>query len=272
MFPPSSAAGRVALIETIDRLNGMATGGFSVTMGAGGTSRDGTHETALAIAEQSGRPVTAHLIALGHSRRLALETAERFWSDGITRILALRGDPPHLADSPSEHSFNHASELVAALRGRHDFEISVAAYPEKHPEAGSLSEDIDYLKEKLDAGASEAICQFVLDPEVYARFLDACARRGVTAPILPGLMPLENWPRVKAFAEANGTSVPQELDSVLRKLSGKDLRQAARDVLVEQADKLVAYGAPALHVYALNRWELPLELAEVLGYASSTLD
>ena len=270
MFPPRSAAGRSALAKTVDRLASAATGGFSVTMGAGGSTRSGTHETALEIARRSNRPVTAHLTALGQSRADVLETAEGFWRDGITNVLALRGDPAPSERASHVEGFNHAAELVEALRRRHDFRISVAAYPEKHPEAGSLNEDIDYLKEKLDAGASEAICQFVLNPEAYGRFLDACARRGVTAPIVPGLMPLENWPRVRAFAKMNGTSVPQELDNLFASLKDRseDTRSAAMDLFLKDAHRLIAYGAPALHVYALNRWEMPWSLASVLGQAT----
>lgn len=270
MFPPRSAAGDAALAETVDRLADVATGGFSVTMGAGGGTRAGTHETALEIARRSDRPVMAHLTALGQSRSDVLETAECFWRDGITSVLALRGDPPRSGRHYHDEGFNHANELVASLRRQHEFRIAVAAYPEKHPEAGSLDEDIDFLGKKLDAGASEAICQFVLNPEAYGRFLDACARRGVTVPIVPGLMPLENWSRVKALAEMNGTSVPPELDRLFMSLKdrGEDPRSAAMDVFLKDAHRLIAYGAPALHVYALNRWETPLALARVLGHAT----
>ena len=270
MFPPRSAAGHSALAETVDRLADVATGGFSVTMGSGGGTRAGTHETAIEIARRSNRPVMAHLTALGQSRSDVLETAERFWRDGITSVLALRGDPPLSGKHFHDEGFNHANELVAALKRQHDFRIAVAAYPEKHPEAGSLDEDIDFLRKKLDAGASEAICQFVLDPAAYGHFLDACARRGVTAPVVPGLMPLENWSRVRALAEINGTRVPHELDSLFTNLNdrGEDTQSAAMDVFLKDAHRLIAYGAPALHVYALNRWEMPLALARALGHAA----
>ena len=270
MFPPVTEKGRSNLAKTVDRLGSLATAGFSVTMGAGGSSKHGTLETAKEIIERTGRPVKAHLIALGHSREGALEEADRFWSAGITRVLALRGDAPRSKESRTEGGYLHASDLVAALRARHEFEISVAAYPEKHPEAGSLEADIDHLKQKLDAGASKAICQFVLNPEAYARFLDSCARRGVTAPIIPGVMPLENWLRVRAFAEANGTAIPEALDRLFADLehSADARRLAAKELLVEHARQLVAYGAPALHVYALNKWEMPLTLAQILGHSS----
>lgn len=270
MYPPRSAKGRSALAETTRRLAGVATAGFSVTMGAGGSAPAGTQDTALRIAELSGRPVMAHLIAEGHSRAETLKLADGFWRGGITRILALRGDPPSGDQTAPTDGFSHASELVAALRDRHEFRISVAAYPEKHPQARTLEEDIDHLKEKLDAGASEAICQFVLDPSAYARFLDACGRRGVTAPLVPGLMPLENWPRVRAFAAANETRIPRRLDRLFGALDAQSdaRRLAAMAVFAEQARQLVSYGAPALHIYALNRWEMPLALAQLLKSAA----
>ncbi|NNF23407.1 MAG: methylenetetrahydrofolate reductase [NAD(P)H] [Rhodobacteraceae bacterium] len=269
MYPPRSAKGRRALAETTRRLAGVASAGFSVTMGAGGSAPSGTHETALEIAQISGRPVMAHLIAQGHSRAETLRLADGFWQDGITQILALRGDPPSADQAVKKGGFSHASQLVAALRDRHDFRISVAAYPEKHPQARSLDDDIDHLKEKLDAGATDAICQFVLDPAAYARFVDACGRRGVTAPLIPGLMPLENWPRVRAFAMANETRVPRRLDRLFGAFEEESeaRRLAAMAVVAEQARQLVAYGAPALHIYALNRWQMPLALAQVLQNA-----
>ena len=267
MFPPATDLGRARLAQTVDRLGRLATAGFSVTMGAGGSSNQGTLETATEIAGRTGRPVKAHLIALGHSREGALDAADRFWNAGITRLLALRGDLPRSEEGRRVEGSRHASDLVAALRSRHAFKISVAAYPEMHPEAGSLEEDIDHLKRKLDAGATEAICQFVLDPEVYARFLDACAGRGVTAPLIPGVIPLENWARIRAFAEANGTAIPEALDRLFAGLenSADARRSAATDLLFQHARQLVSYGAPALHVYALNRWEMPFALAQELS-------
>lgn len=269
LFPPRSERRRAQLYETVERLAPVAREGFSVTMGAGGTTRTGTHETAVEVARRTGLPVTAHLTALGLSRADALETADRLWDDGIRSILALRGDRPRAVQGPLPPGFAHAADLVAALRARHDFEISVAAYPEKHPEAGTLDEDIDHLKEKLDAGARVAYCQFVLDPAAYGRFLDACARHGITAPIVPGLMPLDGWARVRGFARANGTSVPDWLDGLFRHSEDRPEMQPylASAATVEQARRLIAYGAPALHVYTMNRWPLPLALSRVLGHA-----
>jgi methylenetetrahydrofolate reductase (NADPH) len=268
LFPPRTEDKRLSLQETVDRLAPVAGDGFSVTMGAGGTTRTGTHETAVSVAQRSGRPVTAHLTALGLTESQTLGAAEGFWQAGITRILALRGDRPRASGGPVPPGFDHAVDLVAALAARHPFKISVAAYPEKHPEAGTLSEDIDHLKEKLDAGATRAYCQFVLDPAAYGRFIDACADHGIDAPIIPGLMPMEGWTRLRRFARANGTRVPDWLDGLFAQ--GEETPELmpylAASATLEHARRLIAYGAPALHVYAMNRWPLPLALARMLGH------
>ena len=169
---------------------------------------------------------------------------------------------------PLPVGFTHASDLVAALAARHDFEITVAAYPEKHPEAETLDCDIDHLKKKLDAGAKAAVCQFVLDPATYGRFLERCAQHGIDAPILPGLMPLEGWTWVRSFALANGVSVPDWLDQLFTR--GEETPELmpylCAAATVEHARRLIAYGAPSLHIYAMNRWPLPLALARLLGH------
>lgn len=268
LFPPRGAQHRDALYETVKRLASAASEGFTVTMGAGGATRSGTHDTAIEVAEITGRPVTAHLIATGLSRDGALAAADGFWEAGITRILALRGDPPRTARGPLPPGFRHAADLVTALRKRHPFEIAVAAYPEKHPEANTFDEDVDRLKEKLDAGASKAVCQFVLDPAAYARFLDTCGRHGIDAPIVPGLMPIESWTRVRGFARANEVSVPNWLDHLFSQAEQVPelLPYISAAATIEQAHRLIGYGAPALHVYTMNRWPLSLALAKLLGH------
>jgi methylenetetrahydrofolate reductase (NADPH) len=268
LFPPKTEARRLALEEAVDRLAPVAVDGFSVTMGAGGTTRTGTYDTAVEVAGRSGRPVMAHVTALGLSKDQVLDAADGFWAAGITRILALRGDRPSASAGPMPPGYDHAADLVTALAARQPFEISVAAYPEKHPEAGTLAADIDHLKEKLDAGASRAYCQFVLDPPAYGRFRDACADHGIEAPIIPGLMPLDGWTRVRGFARANEVRVPDWLERLL--VQGEETPELmpylAAAATLEQARRLIAYGAPALHVYSMNRWPLPLALARLLGH------
>ena len=268
LFPPKTDQSRLALAETVDRLTNVAEDGFSVTMGAGGTTRTGTHETAVEVARRSDRAVTAHLTALGLTKTQVLEAADDFWEAGITHILALRGDRPRAIDGPLPTGFDHATDVVAALADRHPFEIAVAAYPEKHPEAGSLLEDIDHLKEKIDGGASRAYCQFVLDPAAYGQFLEDCARRGIEVPIIPGLMPLDGWKKLRPFAQANGTRIPDWLDSLFA--CGEETPELmpylAAAATVEQARRLIAYGAPSIHIYCLNRWPHSLALARLLGH------
>ncbi|WP_162798540.1 methylenetetrahydrofolate reductase [Sulfitobacter sp. SK012] len=266
-FPPQTASRRDHLYEVTDRLAPVAAEGFSVTMGAGGATRTGTHETAVAITERCARPVTAHLTTLGMSKTEALSCADGLWSSGVDRILALRGDQPKdMTETPS--GFEHACDLVKALSRQHPFEIAVAAYPEKHPDAADLDTDIDHLKEKIDAGASRAYCQFVLDPAAYGRFLEKCDRHGIHAPIVPGLMPLDDWKRMRSFAVANGTSVPAWLDQLftIGETTPEIMPNLALAAMVEQARRLIAYGAPALHVYTMNRWPLSLTLARLLGH------
>jgi methylenetetrahydrofolate reductase (NADPH) len=164
--------------------------------------------------------------------------------------------------------FDHASDLVRAISRRYPFEIAVAAYPEKHPDAPDLDTDIFHLKEKIDAGASRAYCQFVLDPAAYGQFLEKCDRHGIHAPIVPGLMPLDDWKRMRLFAVANGTSVPGWLDQLftIGETTPEIMPNLAVAAMVEQARRLIAYGAPALHIYTMNRWALPLTLGRLLGH------
>lgn len=268
VFPPKEPDGRTGMLETVDRLAPVAGRGFSVTMGTGGTTRRRTVEAAAEIAVRTGRPVMAHLVSLGLSRDEALTTADALWERGIRHILALRGDRPKREASALPPGFEHASDLVAALRRRHDFRIAVAAHPEKHPEAETRDEDIDHLKRKLDAGAGVAYCQFVLDPAAYGRFLEACARRGIDAPVIPGLMPLERWPRVKRFALMNGASVPDWLTRLFARAEATPELEPylAAAVTIEHARQLVAHGAPEVHVYTMNRWSLSMALATAMGH------
>ncbi|RFP90249.1 5,10-methylenetetrahydrofolate reductase [Rhodobacteraceae bacterium 63075] len=267
VFPPKNAEGHAKLFETIDRLAPSADDGFSVTMSAGGARRDDTVRIAAEIGQRTGRPVMAHLISKGLSHEAALNTADDLWERGIRHILALRGDRPKAETGTLPAGFDHASGLVAALRDRHDFEIAVAAHPEKHPEAETLDQDMDHLKHKLDAGAGRAFCQFVLDPAAYGEFVEACGRRGIDSPLIPGLMPMENWPRLKRFARMNGASVPAWLNELFaRAESSPELEPyLAASMTIEHARQLIAYGAPSLHVYTMNRWPLSLAMTAILG-------
>jgi len=268
VFPPKRSDLCMALHHTVDQLAPLAGRGFSVTMSSGGATRDRTVDTATAIAARTGRPMMAHLISLGLSRDEVLNTADDLWARGIRRILALRGDRPKGDAGALPTGFDHASELVEALRKRHDFEIAVAAHPEMHPEAETLDQDIGYLKRKLDAGARSAFCQFVLDPAAYGRFLEACGQHGIDEPIVPGLMPLERWPRLKRFARMNGAMVPDWLNQLFARAETTPELEPylAATMTTEHARRLIAYGAPEMHVYTMNRWPLSMALATLLGH------
>jgi methylenetetrahydrofolate reductase (NADPH) len=268
VFPPKNADAHASLRKTVDRLAPFAAQGFSVTMARGGATRERTVEIAVDIAARTGAPVMAHVISLGLTREAVEETSDALWRRGIRRVLALRGDRPE-PDLPVSPGFHYASELVVALRARHDFEIAVAAHPETHPEAQDAVQDIDHLKRKLDKGATAAYCQFVLDPAAYGRFLDACGCHGIDVPIIPGLMPMDRWPRLKRFARANGAAVPDWMDRLFSKAEATPALETylAAAMTVEHARRLVAYGAPEIHVYTMNRWPLPMALATMLGAA-----
>lgn len=267
LFPALTSTAQARLDEVVSKLAPVAANGFSVTMGAAGSGRGGTTRTARRVMQSSSRPVTAHLISAGMTRDQTLATADRLCAAGVTRLLALRGDRPKDATADTPQGFAHARDLVVALKARSKVDISVAAYPEKHPEAPDLDSDIAHFKDKLDAGADRAICQFVLEPAAYGRFVDRCAARGIDAPIIPGLMPLDNWPRVRRFALSTGTSVPGWLDRMLTLAadSPETLPLVGMAATLEQARRLIAYGAPTLHVYTLNRWQIPLAVARCLA-------
>lgn len=268
VFPPKTPSARETLRDSVARLADARPAFFSVTYSPDGSSRERTLEVAAEIKQMTGIPVAAHLTAWGSTKAQIEETADRLWEAGIYRIVALRGDRPDDHENRAiPRAYPHAAELVAALKARHDFDISVAAYPEKHPEAESLDADIDHLKEKLDAGASRAVCQFVLDPADYGAFLDRCAARGIDKPVVPGVMVLTHWPRARRFARQVGAKVPAWLDDLFDGLEGEPeaVRLTAMTVVQEQVRRLVAHGAPALHFYTMNHWAIPLTAAHLLG-------
>lgn len=266
VFPPKTAEGRANLRTSVGHLADADPAFVSVTSSPDGSSEDRTIGVATEIQDQIGCPATVHLTAYGYTAEQIDRVADRLWQAGVRHILALRGDRPDNAASVPR-AYPHAAELVRALKRRHGFEISVAAYPEGHPEATSLDDDIDHLKMKLDAGADRAICQFTLDPADYGRFLERCAKHGITTPVIPGVMSLTLWPRVRRFALRTGTRVPAWLDTIFSGTEGEPevQRMTAMTVTAEHVRQFVAYGAPGLHFYTLNHWVLPLTAAHLAG-------
>jgi methylenetetrahydrofolate reductase (NADPH) len=268
-FPPNDEAMERTLWSSIERLAPLAPRFVSVTYGADGSTRDRTHRVVSRVQRETRLTGAPHLTCIGASRREILDVARRYWDEGIRHIVALRGDPPARAGSyvPRSDGFTHAADLVAGLRSVAAFEISVAAFPETHPEAVDAGQDLDNLKRKLDAGAARAITQFFFDTEHYLRFRDACGARGITASIVPGILPITRFPQLLRFAERAGASVPAWL---VERFEGLDddpetRKMIAASVAIEQVARLRREGVDEFHFYTLNRAELTFAICHALG-------
>lgn len=269
IFPPKSAEMEKALWWTLRHLEPLTPLFVSVTCGAGGGAQDGTQKTLAEIQNQTGLTPAAHMTCISASRSEIDKIAEDYWARGIRHIVALRGDLPAdgSASVPEAQRYGYASDLVAGLKRIADFEISVAAYPEKHPEASSMEADIDNLKRKIDAGADRAITQLFFDPDVYFRFLEHARARGVTAPITPGLLPVTDLKQIIKISKMCGAAVPPWLTNIFAGLEDNpESRQIAGGiVLAEQIRQLAAGGVSRFHIYTLNRALLPVLMGNLFG-------
>jgi methylenetetrahydrofolate reductase (NADPH) len=267
-FPPQSLEASFRLWETVQMLAPLRPEFVSVTYGAGGTTRKLTHEAVTTLGKATGLRVAAHLTCVDATRAETLEIAEGYASAGITDIVALRGDAPKGAGrfTPHPEGFADSVELIEALAATGRFTLRVGAYPDRHPEAADDGADVRWLKRKLDAGASAAITQFFFEPETFLRFRDACAAQGITAPIIPGILPIENWDGVKKFAARCGTKVPQWLDDAFAhaKRDGRE-ELLATALCAELCDTLICEGVDKLHFYTLNRPHLTRDVCHALG-------
>ncbi|MGH7119082.1 MAG: methylenetetrahydrofolate reductase [NAD(P)H] [Acetobacteraceae bacterium] len=267
-FPPRSAELEAQLWTSIRRLELLQPRFVSVTYGAGGTTQARTHAIVVRLVKETSLIPAAHLTCVGAGRDEIATIARRYWDGGVRHIVALRGDPPAgQRYAPHPAGFAFAADLVAGLRQVADFEISVAAYPETHPEAASPGADLDNLKRKLDAGATRAITQYFFDTSVYFRFLDRCLAAGIAAPIVPGIMPVSNYAQAVRFSKLCGASVPAWLGEMFE---GTDddpeiRRMVAVVVAAEQVRLLQASGVDEFHFYTLNRPELTYAIAHILG-------
>lgn len=272
-FPPKTPAMAETLWQAVGELAPLSPRFVSVTYGAGGSTRERTHQTVMRIQRETGIAVAAHLTCVGSSREEIRELAAGYWEAGVRHIVALRGDPPpdpaggKPRFQPSADGFNDAAELVAGLLEVAPFELSVGAYPEVHPEARSAEADMAHLKRKLDAGATRAITQFFFDPEVFLRFRDAATAAGVVAELVPGILPVSNFASTARMAEMTGTTVPAWLRTLFQ---GLDERPEARKlvaamVAAEQVRRLWAEGVRQFHFYTLNRAELTFAICHILG-------
>lgn len=267
-FPPQNLEASFRLWDTVQSLAPLNPRFVSVTYGAGGTTRDLTREAVATLHKSSGLNVAAHLTCVNASKAETLEIAEGFAAAGVSELVALRGDPPKGSNGfePHPEGFANSVELIEALANTGKFNIRVGAYPEKHPEAADMQADVEWLKRKIDAGANEAITQFFFEAETFLRFRDACAKAGIDAPILPGVLPIENWKGVRKFAERCGTAVPAWLIDAFEKAE-RDNREdlLATAVCTEMCSELLDEGVDSLHFYTMNRPELTRDVCHALG-------
>lgn len=267
-FPPKSLDASFRLWETVRMLAPLNPEFVSVTYGAGGTTRQLTHEAVTTIGEQFGLNVAAHLTCVDASRTETLEIAESYANAGVREIVALRGDAPKGAErfTPHPEGFASSIELIEALAATGKFTLRVGAYPEPHPEAADTGADVQWLKRKFEAGADSAITQFFFEPETFLRFRDACAREGIDKPIIPGIIPIENWKGIRNFALRSGTSIPAWLDDAFAK-AARDGREdlLATALCTEMCDTLIGEGVEDLHFYTLNRPHLTRDVCHALG-------
>jgi methylenetetrahydrofolate reductase (NADPH) len=275
-FPPKTQEMDRNLWETIKKLAPLAPNFVSVTYGAGGSTRERTHATiARILAETPLRPA-AHLTCVGASKGEIDDIVDRYHEVGVRHIVALRGDPAAGIGTPfvaHPDGYKTSPDLVEGIRRRHpDIEVSVSAYPEKHPEAAHFDADIDTLKAKVDAGAARAITQVFFDNDLYFRYLDRVRARGIDIPIVPGIMPMHNFKQARNFVTRAGTSVP---DWLAQKFDGLDddadtRKLVAATVAAGQVQKLAKHGVDTFHFYTMNRADLVFAISHLLGIRPNT--
>ncbi|WP_099825464.1 methylenetetrahydrofolate reductase [NAD(P)H] [Oceaniglobus indicus] len=267
-FPPQSLAASFRLWDTVQTLAPLDPTFVSVTYGAGGTTRDLTHEAVTTIGRNYGLNVAAHLTCVDATRAETLAIADSYAKAGVSELVALRGDPPKGSGGFKAHADGFASsvELIEALADTGNFTIRVGAYPDRHPEAASDNADVEYLKRKIDAGAHSAITQFFFEAETFLRFRDRCAAAGIDAPIIPGILPIENWSGVRKFATRCGTPIPAWLDDSFA-TAARDGREdlLATALCTELCCALIEEGVEDLHFYTLNKPHLTRDVAHALG-------
>ena len=269
-FPPQTLDASFRLWETVQVLAPLKPGFVSVTYGAGGTTRKLTHEAVTTIGRNYGLNVAAHLTCVDATKAETMEIAEAYAAAGVTEIVALRGDAPKGAArfTPHPEGFESSVALIEALAATGKFTIRAGAYPEPHPDAADPLADVRWLKRKIDAGASSAITQFFFDADTFFRFRDACVKAGITAPIIPGILPIISWDGARRFAQRCGTHVPAKLDEAFA-LARRDGREEllALTQCTMLCDRLIAGGVEDLHFYTLNRPAMTRDVCHALGIA-----
>lgn len=268
-FPPKTLEASFRLWETVRVLAPLAPSFVSVTYGAGGTTRQLTHEAVTTIGREFGLNVAAHLTCVDSTRDETLAIARAYAAAGVREIVALRGDPPKGQGRflPHPEGFADSVQLIEALAGTGQFTLRVGAYPEPHPEAADPMADVRWLRRKFEAGADSAITQFFFEAETFLRFRDACVREGIDGErIIPGIIPIENWQGIRRFATNAGASIPAWLDEAFDK-AARDGREdlLATALCTELCDTLIGEGVRDLHFYTLNRPHLTRDICHALG-------
>ena len=271
-FPPQNLEASFRLWDTAQALAPMDPDFVSVTYGAGGTTRDLTHDAVKTIHKNYGLNVAAHLTCVNATRAETMEIADQYAAAGVTEIVALRGDAPHGSETFTAHpdGFANAPELIEALAETGKFKLRVGAYPDKHPEAADSAADVAWLKRKIDAGAHSAITQFFFEAETFFRFRDACEKAGIDAPIIPGILPIQSWKGARRFAERCGTPVPAWVIEAFEKAE-RDGREddLALSMCTELCSDLIVGGVENLHFYTINRPERTRDVCHALGITPS---
>lgn len=269
-FPPKNADMETALWGAIRRLEPLGPAFVSVTYGAGGTTRERTHNTVKRLVDETTLKPAAHLTCVGATRDEVDEVVQGYWDAGVRHIVALRGDPAGgigTTYAPHSGGYETTPDLIAGIKKIGDFEVSVSAYPEKHPESTSLEADVELLKRKVDAGATRAITQFFFYNDLYWRFLDKALAAGINVPIVPGIVPVQNFKQTASFAAKTGAYVSADLS---RRFEGLDQdpetrRLVAAAVCAEQVNDLISRGVADLHFYTMNKADLVYAICHLIG-------
>ena len=269
-FPPSNKKMEQMMWQSIEKLTPLNPHFVSVTYTHDEIVRQRTHKAIKKLTTSTALQVAPHLTCIGATKEEIKDMAKDYWDQGIRHIVALRGDQPQNISSKHQDSYNYAAELVEGLKQIADFDISVAAYPEVHPESKNVEADLDNLKRKIDAGASRAITQFFFDTDVYLNFRDRCTKKGIDVTIVPGILPITKFPQLKKFADKCGATIPKWIEDRFRGLNNdpKTRMLIAANIAIEQAKALEKEGVDEFHFYTLNRSELVYAICHALDIRS----
>ena len=266
-FPPKNQVSIESLWTNIKRLEPLKPKFISVTYGAGGSTRENTHSLVKEIKKKTSLEPAAHLTCMGTSYQEIEKIAEDYWNTGVRHLVALRGDVPKEIDGNKQNDFKYATDLIRFLKGKYDFEITVSAYPEMHPDSDSLEQEYDVLKKKIDLGATKAITQFFFNVNAYFEFVDGALKRGINIPIIPGILPVTNCKRTLQFATKMNCEMPLDLIEMFKGLdSDQETRKlVAVTIVYDQCRKLIDGGIEDFHFYTLNRADLSFAICHILG-------